>query len=104
MPAKRKKAVKEKRIEPKPKMKEKVAEILELPKEVVLNIPKITMVGNGNLLLENYKGIIEYADGKVRINTGTGVITLTGEFLVIKEITSENIYIDGKIHTVEFAE
>lgn len=86
----------------KPKLKEKMAEVLELPKEIVLNIPKLTMVGNGGLIIENYKGVIEYEETKVRINTGVGVIKITGEGLIIKEITSENIMVDGKICSIEF--
>lgn len=85
-----------------PNIKERVSEVLELPKEVVMNVPKLTMVGNGNLIIENYKGVIEYDDCRVRINTGTGVIKITGSKLVIKGITSENILVDGEIESLEF--
>lgn len=88
--------------EPKPKMKEKVADVLELPKEVMLNIPKFTMIGTGNLVIENYKGIIEYDDTRIRVNTGAGMVRITGERLFIKEITSEDIMVDGDIKSVEF--
>lgn len=101
MAGKSKRRVKEQKP-PKPKMKEKVAEVLELPKEVVLNIPKLTMLGAGNLVIENYKGIIEYDDSKIRVNTGTGMIRITGERLFIKEITSEDIMVDGEIKSLEF--
>ncbi len=93
---------KEKQKEPKANIKEKVTELLELPKEIVLNVPKLTMIGNSNLIIENYKGIIEYDDRRVRVNTGIGVIKLTGERMVIKEITSEDIMIDGEIQSMEF--
>jgi len=96
---KRKKPKKE---EPKANIKEKVTEMLELPKEIVLNVPKLTMVGNTNLIIENYKGIIEYDDKRVRVNTGVGIVRITGDRLVIKEITSEDIMIDGEILSLEF--
>lgn len=104
MPADRKgrRAKKVKSEEPKVKLKEKVTEILELPKEVVLNVPRMTLVGNGNLVIENYKGIIEYDDKRVRINTGVGIVKIIGDRLVIKEITSEDIMIDGEIQIMEF--
>ena len=51
---------------------------MELPKEVVLDLPK-TMFGDRNMLVENYKGIIEYDDNKIRVNTGRGIIKVTGE-------------------------
>ncbi|RCX13852.1 sporulation protein YqfC [Anaerobacterium chartisolvens] len=85
-------------------IKEKMTEILELPKEVVLNVPRLTMLGNKNLVIENYKGIIEYETVRIRINTGTGIIKITGELLTIKEITSEDIMVEGRIKGLEFLE
>ena len=95
---------KEKNEETKATLKEKVAEILELPKEIVLNMPKLVMLGNSSLIIENYKGIIEYGDCRIRINTCTGMIKITGDKLVIKEITSEDIMVSGKISGLEFLE
>lgn len=89
---------KEKRIS----VKEKFAEILDLPKEIVMNIPKMTLIGSGDLFIENYKGIIEYENNRIRINTGAGVIKVTGSFLAIKEITSEDIMVSGDISSLEF--
>lgn len=103
MPSKRRAGkIRNKDEEIKPKLKEKVSELLELPKEIVLNIPKFTMIGSGELIIENYKGVIEYEDEKVRVNTNSGVIKITGNKLVIREITSENIFLNGKIKSLEF--
>ena len=102
MASKERRRKKEDKKEPKPKIKEKVADALELPKEVILNIPKFTMLGTGNLVIENYKGVIEYDDNRVRINTGSGMVKITGERLFIREITSEDIMVEGEIKSVEF--
>jgi len=88
--------------EPKVNLKEKVTEILELPKEIVLDVPKITIIGATNLVLENYKGIIEYSEGCVRVNTSIGIVRITGRRLSIKEITSEDIMVDGDLEAFEF--
>lgn len=84
--------------------KERLTEVLELPKEVVLNVSKITMIGNSSFLIENYKGIIEYGNNRIRINTGKGLMKIQGDGLSIREITSENIIIVGKISSLEFME
>ena len=76
-------------------MKEKVTEVLELPKELVLNIPRLTLVGNKDMMIENYKRIIEYGSLCIRIKTGSGVVKVTGNGLIIKEITAEVILIAG---------
>ena len=87
---------------PRSGFRQKLAETLELPKEIVLNMPRLTMVGNNDIVIENYKGIIEYEDSKVRINTGIGVVRITGDRLLIREITSEDVIISGVILSLEF--
>ena len=46
----------------------KVDKILELPKEVYSNIPKIIITGFEELIIENFKGILEYEEFFVRIS------------------------------------
>ena len=82
--------------------REKFAEMLELPKELILNIPRITMAGNGDMMIENYKGLIEYDRARIRISTGPGTVMITGKGLIIREITSEDVIISGDIRTLEF--
>lgn len=84
------------------KVREKFAEITNLPKEIILNIPKITIVGNRDMIIENYKGIVEYESGRIKLNTGAGIIEITGKELVISEITSEDAIISGSINSLEF--
>ena len=83
-------------------IKEKLTEALELPKEILLNMSKITMVGSQELIIENYKGVVEYGSNRIRINTGNGLVKISGNNLAIKEITSEDIKISGQIGTLEF--
>lgn len=90
------------RAAPKTSLKEKFTELLELPKEIVMNVPKLTMVGNSDLIIENYKGVIEYASERIRLNTGIGVVKITGEGLAIREITSEDVMVSGVISGLEF--
>lgn len=85
-------------------IKEKFTEMLELPKELVLDRPKLTMIGRNDLMIENFKSVLEYGMGRMRIKTGSGVIRIAGTDLVIREITSEDIIISGTIHTLEFAD
>jgi sporulation protein YqfC len=84
------------------KLREKFTELLELPKELVLDLPKLTIVGNGDMMIENYKSVMEYGKARLRLNTGPGVIKITGAGLLIKEITSEDIIVSGEIHSIEF--
>jgi sporulation protein YqfC len=81
---------------------DKLARLFEIPGEVVGNYPKVTAIGRGEVLIENFKGIMDFGDGIIRINTNNGVITVTGSSLKIREITSEEIIIGGKISNIEY--
>lgn len=79
---------------------ERFAETLEMPKDVISNCSKITTYNNNQLIVENYKGILEYTDDKIRIKTPGKILCLSGEKLFINAITENDILIEGKFHNV----
>lgn len=79
-----------------------MAKLLEIPDEVVSDRPKITTVGRREVFVENYKGIIEFSNEIVKINTNYGIITITGKNMKIREITSEDIIIFGDIDNIDY--
>ena len=83
-------------------LRQKMAEMLELPTEVVADKPKVVTVGKNEVYIENYKGIIEFVKTLVKVNTSNGIITITGNDLSIKEITSEDIVIKGDIENIDY--
>ena len=84
-------------------IKNTVSEVLELPKDIMLNLPKITMVGRIQLYIENHKGIIEYSTERIRVNTNEGILKITGRNMIIKNIVTEEMVICGDIEIVEFS-
>ncbi|ABR49175.1 protein of unknown function DUF1429 [Alkaliphilus metalliredigens QYMF] len=83
-------------------IKKSLSEILELPQDIMLDLPKITLVGNLQIYIENHKGIIEYTTSRIRINTKSGTLRIIGKNLSIKNIVVEEIVIVGEIQAVEF--
>lgn len=81
-------------------LKEQISDTFELPKDITLSLPKITVLGNIQVRLENHKGIIEYGEEKIRINTKIGVFIVTGEKLYLRNIIKEEIIIEGIIHHI----
>lgn len=84
------------------RIKEKFVNALELPRELVLNVPKITVTGKDKILIENYRSLISYGTDCVKLNTSVGTLSLCGSNLMIKEITSEDIIVLGKVDKLEF--
>ncbi|RBP68915.1 sporulation protein YqfC [Alkalibaculum bacchi] len=82
-------------------IKENVSDALELPKEITLNLPKVTMVGSTQIRIENHKGIIEYSESKIRVNSKIGIIVITGKNLFIRNIIKEEVLLEGKLESVQ---
>lgn len=80
----------------------RVNEILDLPKEVGTNIPKVTLLGFNEVLIENYKGILEYEEFFVRVCTYIGNININGFELKLNQISDEAVSITGKIENLDF--
>lgn len=80
----------------------KINEILEMPREIVSNIPKITILGFNEMLIENYKGILEYEEFYIKVNTYIGVININGFNLKLNQMTEEDILIKGNIDSIDF--
>lgn len=81
---------------------EKIIDALNLPKDVILELPKLIFTGNRELYVENYRGIIEYSDSVIRLNTNEYILKITGSRLGIKSIAEEEITLNGDIKSLEF--
>ena len=79
----------------------KFDKILELPKEVCSNVPKMIITGFDEILIENFKGILEYEDFFVQINTHIGIININGYNLLLENMTDDDIKVKGKIESVD---
>jgi len=79
-----------------------MADFLEIPRDLVLDIPKVTIIGRNELYLENHRGIIEYRLDLLRINLSRGFIEINGNDLEIKTLMPEELLITGEIDSVIF--
>ena len=82
-------------------LKYNISEALELPKDVVLDLPKLVMIGDIQLNITNHRGIIEYTQETLRVNSNVGIIKVSGNNLELKTILSEEIIVAGHIEKVE---
>ena len=79
----------------------KIDKILEMPQEVCSNIPKFTITGFEEIIIENYKGILEYEDFFVRISTHIGIVNINGYSLNLETMTNDDIRVSGKIESID---
>lgn len=80
----------------------KINRILELPQEVCSDIPRIVITGFNEIIIENFKSILEYEEFFVRINTHIGIININGFELTLENMTDDDIKVKGKIESLDF--
>jgi sporulation protein YqfC len=83
------------------KRKNRLDKFLEMPKEVYSNVPKMILTGFEEIIIENYKGILEYEEFFVRINTYIGIININGYGLNLENLNNDDIKVTGKIESVD---
>ena len=81
--------------------KRRLDKILEMPEEVYSNTPKLTIIGFNEIVLENYKGILEYEEYFASISTHIGIVNINGYNINLEKMTNDDIKITGKIESVE---
>ena len=70
----------------------KIEKLLEIPAEVTTNIPKITLIGFNQLMIENYMGVIEYEEYLVKI--------IEGNKMNLNQINENDVLISGAISKI----
>lgn len=84
------------------RLKEKLATATSMPKDVVLGASVVTIIGSEEMCVENYRGIIEYADTLIRVQTKGCQIKITGKNLQIEYYTNDEMKITGRILSLEY--
>ena len=79
-----------------------VAELFDLPADVVAGLPRLDMAGNRQLYLEHHTGLLSYSTEQIDANTTAGVLRVRGTNLTLLAMTAEELRIGGRIDAVEW--
>ena len=82
------------------KIKEGLVESLELPKDLVYGAVLVSITGRQEILIENYRGILEYTQNHISLQTKTCRLVIRGKNLHISYYTNEEMKITGWIDSV----
>ncbi|TYR82366.1 sporulation protein YqfC [Priestia megaterium] len=85
-------------------MKRWMTKTMELPADVLMDLPRITLVGQIHIYIENHKGLLAFSDTEIRVLLKQGQMLIRGEGLVIKVILPEELVLEGKINQVLYLE
>lgn len=82
--------------------KETIAQKLDLPRDVILNIPKIMIIGDNEITIENHKGVILFEEKEIKINSNVGLITIYGKGFEILFMGGSSLTLSGKFKSVVY--
>lgn len=82
--------------------KEILIDSLQLPRDVCTGAVRVTLTGNGEAWIENYKGILEYTEQMILLQTKTCQVCFEGNRLSIGYYTNEDMKINGCIQCVRY--
>ncbi len=77
-----------------------MAKKMDLPEDVMMDLPRITMIGQIHVYIENHRGLLVFTDRELRLLLKQGQLLIKGKSFVIKTILPEEILLEGKIDQV----
>lgn len=80
----------------------RLKESLVLSNELMNDFVLIKMHANREIVVENYKGIIDYSDRKICVRAKPHDVKICGCSLEIRTLTDEILYVTGEIADICF--
>ena len=86
----------------KKKLRRRIADGMAIPGELSGALPLLTMTGQEELVIENYKSILEYTDSILLIRTKQGLIKVEGSCLYLSYYPKAELKVKGRIAAIQF--
>lgn len=84
------------------RFREWAADFFCVPKDVVMDLPRISICGDKEVQIENHKGIVLYTNSEIKIKMNDGLINMHGYGLRIITLESDRVIINGDFERVEY--
>lgn len=81
-----------------------MTDTLKLPRELVMGDSVITMRGQNELFVENYRGILECSETSIWVSTKHFRLCIEGIDLSVAYYTNDEMKVTGKIEHISFME
>ncbi len=82
--------------------KEALIESLKFPKDICMGAIRVTMTGNREAWIENYRGLLEYTEEQILLQGKTCQVCFEGTGLSIDYYTNEDMKISGCISCIRY--
>ena len=83
-----------------PSLLERTAQVFDLPADVVAGVPRVELVGDNQLRMENHRGILSYGTQEIHISGGVFSVRICGEGLQLRTMNATGLLVTGQIHSI----
>lgn len=80
---------------------EKTAEVFDLPGDVVAGLPRVELLGDRQVRMENHKGILAYGTEEIHVSGGKLIVKVRGRHLELRSMNALELLITGDISGVD---
>lgn len=80
----------------------RASRLFDLPADALADVPRVEVVGDGELRMGPHRGILAYGPEEIHISGGSLVVLVRGSGLELRAMTPEELLITGEIQAVEF--
>ncbi|MFD1066360.1 sporulation protein YqfC [Oceanobacillus locisalsi] len=77
-------------------------EQFSLPSDVVMEMPRITIIGHLHFYIENHQGLALYTNEELKLKVTNGFVSIKGHSFVLKMMLPKEIMLEGTISEVLF--
>ncbi len=85
----------------KPSVFRKLLDETDLNEESIPMQPVVELLGDGRVLIENHKGVIQYCSERIQARVKFGAISVAGCNLRLRFMSGQKLVIVGKIDSIE---
>ncbi|QWU14990.1 sporulation protein YqfC [Paenibacillus sophorae] len=78
--------------------------MLDLPQDLLSDMPRITLIGNKEMVIENHRGVLNFSPGQLTLALSKGSLEIAGEGLVITSILGRELAVEGVIGEIRYKE
>ena len=79
-----------------------ISEKLDIPRDVIMELPKISITADDEILIENHMGIQYFGDKEIKIKTKVGVLSIEGKNFEVLYLGGNTVVIGGKFKLVRY--
>ena len=80
---------------------ERASDIFDIPGEAA-GMPRVTITGFQRVHVENHRGLLEYSQERICVNSGRLVIRINGAGLELAAMSDMELVVTGKVSSVEY--